>query len=50
MARSPSFRALLRNLGLLSQAVWQHAVDDPALLAVQASRRLPYAQRHRGVC
>lgn len=46
MARRLPLRVLLRNLGLLSQAVRQHAMDDPVLLMVQASRRLPYAQRH----
>lgn len=46
MVRSVPIRPLLRNVGLLAQAVWQHATDDPALLMIQASRRLPYAQRH----
>ena len=45
MPRLPA-RCLARNLRLLTQAMWQHAIDDPALLLVQASRRLPYGPRH----
>ena len=29
------------NLGVLAQTVAEHAVDDPVLLALQGSRRLP---------
>lgn len=38
---------LVRNLRLLTQAVTQHLRDDPALLMIQASRRLPFAARVR---
>ena len=34
-----------QNLCLLTQAALQHLVDDPALLAVQVSRRLPFRSR-----
>lgn len=55
MGRSPSLRAAprldaprrWRNLRLLCQAAAQHLVDDPALLAVQVSRRLPFPLRVR---
>lgn len=43
-ARSRS-GGLARNARLLGQAALQHAVDDPALLAVQAGRRLPFGPR-----
>lgn len=36
-----------RNAGLLLQSALQHLVDDPALLAVQVSRRLPFGLRVR---
>lgn len=36
-----------RNLRLLAQSAWQHLVDDPALLVVQISRRLPFGARVR---
>lgn len=39
--------ATLRNARLLAQSAVQHLVDDPALLAVQVSRRLPFAMRVR---
>lgn len=43
----PSPRQFARNARLLLQSAAQHAVDDPALLAVQISRRLPFAVRVR---
>ena len=43
----PSPRQFARNARLLLQSAAQHAVDDPALLAVQVSRRLPFAIRVR---
>lgn len=36
-----------RNLWLLSQSACQHLRDDPALLAIQVSRRLPLSARTR---
>lgn len=44
----PSPRHVVRNARLLLQSAAQHFVDDPVLLAVQASRRLPFAVRVRG--
>ncbi|EWS81411.1 glycosyl transferase [Brachybacterium phenoliresistens] len=38
-------RGVLRNARLLAQAAAQHCVDDPALLAIQAGRRLPFGPR-----
>lgn len=38
---------LLRNLRLLAQSGLEHLVDDPALLAVQVSRRTPLRVRSR---
>ncbi|WP_162801558.1 glycosyltransferase [Brachybacterium saurashtrense] len=38
-------RHLRRNMRLLSHAVGQHLLDDPALLAIQVSRRLPMGAR-----
>jgi len=43
----PSPRHVVRNARLLLQSAAQHLVDDPALLAVQASRRLPFRIRVR---
>ncbi|MFC7375096.1 glycosyltransferase family 4 protein [Brachybacterium sp. GCM10030268] len=43
----PSPRQTVRNARLLVQSCLQHLVDDPALLAVQASRRLPFWARVR---
>ncbi|MEO7752779.1 MAG: glycosyltransferase, partial [Terracoccus sp.] len=40
-------RRLARHLGLLAGVAWRHAQDDPALLAVQAMRRLPTGIRGR---
>lgn len=40
-------RRLARNARLLLQSGIQHLVDDPALLVVQVSRRLPFAARVR---
>lgn len=40
-------RHVVRNARLLLRAGMQHVVDDPALLAVQVSRRLPMAARLR---
>lgn len=34
-----------RNMRLLVEAAVQHAIDDPVLLALQVSRRLPFAAR-----
>ncbi|MEO2097994.1 MAG: glycosyltransferase family 4 protein [Brachybacterium sp.] len=45
MARSTP--PLLRNLRLLAQSGLEHLVDDPALLAVQVSRRTPLPVRTR---
>lgn len=45
MARSTP--PLLRNLRLLAQSGSEHLVDDPALLAVQVSRRTPLPVRTR---
>lgn len=42
-----STRRLLRNVQLLADAAAQHLRDDPALLIVQVSRRLPMAVRRR---
>ena len=41
----PSPRDVVRNARLLLQSVAQHLIDDPALLAVQVSRRLPFRIR-----
>lgn len=41
----PSPRRIARNARLLLQSAAQHLVDDPALLAVQVSRRLPFRIR-----
>lgn len=41
----PSPRRVVRNARLVLQSVAQHLVDDPALLAVQVSRRLPFRAR-----
>ena len=41
----PSPRDVVRNARLLLQSVSQHLIDDPALLAVQVSRRLPFTIR-----
>lgn len=38
---------ILRNLDLLAQSFFLHLQDDPALLAVQISRRLPLVLRSR---
>ncbi|PWH06448.1 glycosyl transferase family 1 [Brachybacterium endophyticum] len=38
---------LAGNLRLLAESAWQHLQDDPALLAVQISRRLPPGVRVR---
>ena len=43
----PSPRRVALNARLLLQSAIQHAVDDPALLVVQVSRRLPFAMRVR---
>lgn len=43
----PSPRRAALNARLLLQSALQHAIDDPALLAVQVSRRLPFAARVR---
>lgn len=43
----PSPRRVALNARLLLQSALQHAVDDPALLVVQVSRRLPFAMRVR---
>ena len=43
----PSSGRLLRNARLLLQSGIQHLVDDPALLVVQVSRRLPFSTRVR---
>lgn len=43
----PSTRSVVRNARLVLQSVAQHLVDDPALLAVQVSRRLPFRTRVR---
>lgn len=43
----PSPRRLLRNVRLVVDAAAQHLHDDPALLAIQISRRLPMAVRRR---
>lgn len=43
----PSPRRVALNARLLLQSALQHAVDDPALLVVQVSRRLPFAVRVR---
>lgn len=40
-----SARRTLRNGRLLATAALQHLVDDPALLAIQVSRRLPFGPR-----
>lgn len=40
-------RPLLRSLALTAQTVREHAVDDPVLLALQVSRRLPRAVSDR---
>lgn len=40
-----SAQRTLRNGRLLATAALQHLVDDPALLAIQASRRLPFGPR-----
>lgn len=45
----PRPRRVALNARLLLQSALLHAVDDPALLAVQVSRRLPFAARvHAG--
>lgn len=41
----PRPRQIARNARLLLQSAAQHAVDDPALLVVQVSRRLPFTVR-----
>jgi len=41
----PSPYRIMRNTRLLLQSAAQHLVDDPALLAVQISRRLPFRAR-----
>ena len=41
----PSLRDLARNVRLLLDSTTQHLVDDPALLVVQVSRRLPLRVR-----
>lgn len=41
----PSPRRVALNARLLLQSALQHAVDDPALLVVQVSRRLPFRLR-----
>jgi len=41
----PSSRRLVRNARLLLQSGIQHLVDDPALLVVQVSRRIPVSAR-----
>lgn len=43
----PSSRHPLRNARLLVQAAAQHLLDDPALLAIQVSRRLPMRARRQ---
>lgn len=43
----PSSRHVVRNARLLLQSATQHLVDDPALLVVQVSRRLPFRARVR---
>ena len=43
----PSPRRVALNARLLLQSALQHAVDDPALLVVQVSRRLPFVVRVR---
>ena len=43
----PSPLQIVRNARILLDAVAQHALDDPALLAVQVSRRLPMGARRR---
>ena len=43
----PSSHRLVRNARLLLQSGIQHLIDDPVLLAVQVSRRLPFAARMR---
>ena len=43
----PSPRRVAFNARLLLQSALQHAIDDPAVLAVQASRRLPVGVRIR---
>lgn len=43
----PGPRRLVRNMRLLLHSGIQHLVDDPALLAVQVSRRLPFSARVR---
>ncbi|WP_299302582.1 glycosyltransferase [uncultured Brachybacterium sp.] len=43
----PSTRRVALNARLLLQSAVQHAMDDPALLVVQVSRRLPFATRVR---
>lgn len=40
-------RPLLRNLALTAQTVGEHVTDDPVLLALQVSRRLPRAVSER---
>ena len=44
----PSPRRAARNTRLLVDAAVQHLRDDPALLVIQISRRLPMAVRTRG--
>lgn len=43
----PRLHPVVRNSRLLLQSALQHLVDDPALLAVQVSRRLPFSLRLR---
>lgn len=43
----PPVRVFLRNARLLGQSALGHLVDDPALLAIQVSRRLPLGLRGR---
>ncbi|WP_170957906.1 glycosyltransferase [Brachybacterium timonense] len=42
---APDLRAVLRNGRLLLQSAAQHAADDPALLVMQVSRRMPFRAR-----
>lgn len=44
MSRS-SLAVTLRNVRLLTQAAVQHLADDPALLMIQMSRRMPFRLR-----
>lgn len=44
----PPVRVILRNARLVEQSALGHLVDDPALLVIQVSRRLPLGVRARG--